>query len=396
VSAPFSRTTIVAVAAVAGVSLIVTVVLMVVGDDVTRRPTAGANSYSTSAIGHLGLVRLLERLDVPVRVSRGGSTGQATDGLLIVAEPTLGADDLSLLVGRARRVLVVLPKWRGRVAPGRAWLTDVAPVPIVEVEAVLAAIGLPHAEVRRGGGLVSAAGGWPAPEIIEPQAIGGTDVVREVAAGAGGALVARVDRDGGPLYVLADPDVLSNAGLRRPANAQFAAALIEHLRDGGPVVVDETAHGFTRTASLARALFEVPLVLATVQGLVCAVLAVWAAMMRFGPRRAPPPPRAPGKEFLIHNTAALLAYGGHHGHALARYLQLAIAAVRTALHAPALAPPAAAAWLEQVRIARGGRISLAELEQAVPRATTPGQIVEIANQIFRWRMEMTHGADSRS
>jgi hypothetical protein len=155
-------------------------------------------------------------------------------------------------------------------------------------------------------------------------------------------------------------------------------------------------HGYAQTPSLLRTLFEFPLVLATLQVLVCAVLVVWAAMVRFGPRRDAPPPLAPGKDFLIRNTAALLHYGGHHAHALRRYLALTVAAVRHALHAPSLAPTAMTAWLERVRAVRGGRISLVELERAVETAESPQRAVELADQVERRRMEMTHGTDDRT
>ena len=57
--------------------------------------------------------------------------------------------------------------------------------------------------------------------------------------------------------------------------------------------------GVTAAALLGvRTLFRFPLV-------------VWAAMVRFGPRREAPPPIAPGEDFLIRNTAALLHHGGH-------------------------------------------------------------------------------------
>jgi hypothetical protein len=61
-----------------------------------------------------------------------------------------------------------------------------------------------------------------------------------------------------------------------------------------------------------------------------------------------------------------------------------------------LAPAAMTAWLERVRAVRGGTISLVELAQAVAAAATPVRVVEVADQVFRWRMEMTHGTDSRS
>jgi hypothetical protein len=70
---PFSRTTLIAIVGVAAASLAVAVVLTVLGDDLGARRSAGVDAYSVSAIGHRGLVRLLETLDVPVVVSRGNS-----------------------------------------------------------------------------------------------------------------------------------------------------------------------------------------------------------------------------------------------------------------------------------------------------------------------------------
>ena len=103
---PFSRGALAAVIAVAAASLIAAVVLMVLSDDVTGGPTAGANSYSDSAIGYRGLVRLLEQLEVPVTTSRSHSGAKAGAGLVIVAEPDLddaaAVDRLRAAVAGAR------------------------------------------------------------------------------------------------------------------------------------------------------------------------------------------------------------------------------------------------------------------------------------------------------
>src|SRR6185295_10839854 len=355
-----------------------------------------------SAIGHRGLVRLLEKLDVPVVVSRNDSAARAEHGLLIIAEPVVtdGASRarLAALVGAARRVLVVLPKWYGSLERGKRWIDDAHLLPLRDVTAVLEALDLAdHAEIHRAPIPVGdAAPGGKRPVIREPQLIASSELSEILADLDGDRLLGKVERGDTALYVLSDPDVLSNFGLRRAENARFAFRLIDGLRDGGPVVIDETMHGYAHTPSLLHTLFEFPLVLATLQVLVCAVLLVWAAMVRFGPRREAPPPLAPGKDFLIRNTAALLHYGGHHAHALRRYLALTTAAVRHALHAPSLPPTAMTAWLERVRTARGGKISLGELEQAVETADSPAQVVEVADQVFRWRTEMTHGTERRS
>jgi hypothetical protein len=399
----FSRAALGAVIAVAAMSFAAAIVLSLAGDALGIRRSAGADGYSASAIGHKGLVQLLGKLDIPVVVSRSNSAERAQHGLLIIAEPAAGDDTararLHDVLTSAAISLVVLPKWSGSVERGGAWLRSAHLVSPEEIAPVITALALDRsASLVRGAAAldwVSEPRGTP-PVIREPQLLTTGGLTAMVADRSGNQLLGRVERDGGVLYVLSDPDALSNAGLRTPANARFMVELIDRLRAGGPVVIDETLHGYVRKPSLVHALLRFPLVLATVQMLVIAVFAVWAAIVRFGPRRAAPPPFAPGKDFLIRNTAALLHGGGHHAHALARYLALSVAAVRLALHAPALAAPAMTAWLERVRLVRGGRISLVELEREVAAAVAPARVVELADQVFRWRMEMTHGIDSRS
>jgi hypothetical protein len=135
------------------------------------------------------------------------------------------------------------------------------------------------------------------------------------------------------------------------------------------------------------------------QVIACALLAIWAAAVRFGPKREAPPPIAPGKDFLIRNTAALLRYGGHHADALRRYLAVTIQDVRRASHAPdGLAPAALTAWLDRLGATRGAKISLPELAAAVAAADNdPQRVAQLADQVYRWRMEISgHGSRSRT
>ena len=404
-SGPFSKQTLTIVIAVAAASLVVAAVLTIFGDELGGRSSAGVDSYSSSAIGHRALVKLLEKLDIPVVISRSDSAAKAAHGLLVIAEPTTGDEasraQLERLADAAPRTLVVLPKWFGSAARGKQWIEDAYLLPVDEVQHTVGVLGLDHhATVERAslGGRVTADDGLDVAPVSFwlPQLIASEDL-QPMFASDHRMLVGHLERTNGRhLVVLSDPDPLSNAGLRKPENARFAVALIERLREDGPVVIDETLHGYAAQPSLTRTLFRFPLVLATLQVMMCGLLVVWAAMVRFGPRRAAPPPIAPGKDFLIRNTAALVHYGGHHGHALKRYLQLTVAAVRHAVHAPALAPDAMTAWLERVRAARGGTISLVALERDVETATTPARVVELADLVFRWRMEMTHGTDGRT
>jgi len=406
---PFSRGTLWLITGISAASLVAAAILSVFGDELAPPPSPGADGYSVSALGHRGLIELLGALDIPVVASRYDSTAKARDGLLVIAEPPVPEEDpaaaarLTTLISTADTVLLVLPKWYGVGDPTNPrWIGDASLLPVSEVEAVLKAIDVTGRAVGRDTlpPVWSVEDGdLPVPEIAAPQT-----VARDAAATAkvhslyGDALLFETSYAGTAIWVLTDPDIINNHGLRHRANARFAATLIDRLRNGGPVVFDETVHGLGTDPSLVRTLFEFPLVLSTLQALICALLLVWAAATRFGPRRAAPPPLAPGKEFLIRNTAALLRYGGHDADALRRYLATAVAAVRHSLHAPAdLAPAALTAWLERVRLVRKGSIALPELERDVsavvadPRAHGH-RIVELAEKICRWRTEMTHGS----
>jgi hypothetical protein len=400
-TAPMSRAALIAVVSVVAVSLVAAIALSVVGDAVGEWRSAGADSYSTSAIGHNALVRLLEKLDVPVVVSRNDSASRSRGGLLVIAEPVVtdaaSRNRLAQLVDAAPRVLVVLPKWYGVVERGQPWIRAAQPLSLPEVDGVLRALELVDHRVVRPEGPAPALTleDWR-PVLDVPQLVASADLTSVIDGPDRTMWLGQIARNHTQLFVLSDPDLLNNQGLHHRDNGLVAVDIIQWLRGDGPVVIDETMHGYAHAPSLVGSLFRFPLVLATLQVLVCAALALWAAMVRFGPRTAVPPALAPGKDFLIRNTAALLHHGGHHGDALRRYLALTIAEVRHALHAPALAPAQMTAWLERVRVARGGQISLVELEHQVEAAVTPARVVQAANQVFRWRMEMTHGSADRS
>ena len=401
---PFSKTTLWIIVGVGLVSLVVTVILTVMGPD--AKYSAGTDGYSVSAIGHKGLVELLQKLDMPVVLSRNDSAMKSKNGVLVIAAPKIADKEnerLKALIATApHNVLVVLPKWYGYANDEGRWVGAVDLQPLVDVEAVLTAIGL------TGDNPVSRtpiSPLWaPSKELVLPrpkiklqaQAVA-DELVEPVIDDGQRALLSHFEHEGKQIWLLADPDVINNAGLRSPENAQLAVALIDKLREGGPVVFDETVHGHAQAPSLVHVLFEFPLVLATMQVLICALLVLWAAMVRFGPKRAPPPPLAPGKDFLIANTAALLRFGGHDHDALERYLTSNIQIVRHALHAPdSLGPTALAEWLERVRGARGTQIALPHLQEAVASTRDPQRVLELADQVYRWRMEMIHGSKYRT
>lgn len=403
----FSRTAITLVVGAIAASLLGAVLLTIFLDDIAGRPSASSDGYSVSAIGHHAVVEVLEELDVPVVVSRHGSGAKARGGVLVIAEPVVPPDDaeaadkLRRLATSADTVLLVLPKWYG--SPGRddrRWLDGVAALDAAEIEAPLRALGSEASVAHVEPGVVDVDSldlGIPdfhlAPALHVAQLA--DDEQDAIHALDGQALVFRFMVEETLVYVLADPDVINNAGLTRPGNARFVVALLDQLRGGGPVVFDETLHGFAEEPSLWKALFRFPLALVTLHVVLLLLVVVWAGLGRFGPARGAPPALAAGKEYLVRNTAALLRVAGHHGHALERYLVAAVDTVKAELHAPRdLAPGDLPAWLERVRAARGASIPYPELASEVAdaiRSNNARAVLAAADRVHRWRVEMTHG-----
>lgn len=400
-SGPFRRRTLWILGLVVVLSLATTVGLTLFGDDLESEPGAGTDAYSRSAIGHHGLVTLLERLDIPVVLSQAESAARARQGLLVIAEPIVGEPDADrrlreLVGGDAPRVLLVLPKWWGvpsmRHPP---WLADTALVAEDEVAAVLSALGIERNRLQRTSVPVEGPvtlRHTPQHYQLDPE---WEDAL--LTAADGRALIVEIPHGSTMITLITDPDLVNNHGLDEPGNAAAVVALIDRLRQGGPVVFDEVTHGYVREPGVWAVLFRYPLVLATIQALVVALVLGLATRGRFGPPAKAAPPLAAGKDFLIRHTATLLRHGGHDAAMLRRYLAGAIHHVRVALHAPRdLSTEQAVAWLERIGAARKLSISLAELEREVAAVEADRSNVRhaasIATRIHRWRQEMTLGS----
>lgn len=410
--APFSRSTLLVVAGLVLASLAAVVALTILGESPEQEPSNGADGYSASAIGHRGVITLLQSLDIPVVVSQSNSADKAGDGLLVIAEPVV-TDEASAkrfrdMVRSAHRVLVVLPKWwTSPASEHKEWASYVELVPEDDVTAVLTELGLGDTTVHRAlegvtprGPVEDIPGVLPEVTIAhEPQTIRGGELDdRYDLDSEGGAVLGSTLVGGAQVTVLADPDVLNNHGLDEGKNARFIVDLVDNLRANGPVVFDEIAHGYTLEPSIWKLMFQWPLVLATLQALICMLVLAAATAGRFGPPAKADRPYRAGKDFLIRNTAALLRYGGHDAEALHRYYTVTVQQVRAIVHTPRdLHGAAQIAWLERIRVARKGTIVLPDLDQWVTAAATDPalarRIPEIAMRIHRWRQEMTHGSD---
>jgi hypothetical protein len=397
--AGFSRRTLFWLVLVGAASFLALIVISALAGN-SSGDRAGANPYSESAIGYRGLVSFLENLEMPVLVSRDRGIADALDrhALQVLLEPASTVDlakTVAALAGGGE-VLLVLPKWNGQSNLRKpAWVSSVQMLD----KRLVTSIVLPavrDAEIVRPPALHAVSGPYRiAPAVARPQLVKSARLNRIVGTDQG-ILLGWVEAYGTTVYVLSDPDILNNQGLGKGRNAQLAAAMLEHIRGGGTVVIDATVNGFTRSPSQWRSLFELPLLPVTLLGLCACGLLFWTAGTRFGAPVPLPPRLAPGKRGLIDNTAQLLDFGDHFGVLLERYRASAIRQVATALHAPAgLDPQDLGRWLDRVAGARTIDITHAELvsDRASAGKTVDGRdMLPSARRIHRWKTEMLRGS----
>lgn len=369
----------------------------------------GPTTFSRSAIGHAGIADVLQRLGVSVIKSRDNSADKlGKDGVLVLAEPrptAISEPALRALLD-ARAVLLVLPKWTGRASeknPG--WLATAEEKPPSQAQWVLNLVA--------GGGEVvreSQTPSWTTnlvagrqPQLETPVQLMRSDALRPIVGAPAGILVGELKQKR-TVWVLADPDVIANHGIGQADNAALALAIINRLRGrNGPVVFDETIHGFVaQPANPMALLFQFPFVVATLQVVAGLALLLWATMARFGAPQSAPPALSAGRQGLLQNVAQLITFAGHGQVMVRRYVQETVRETAQQLHAPrALTGQGLAAWLTRVGAARGVTVDCAavirEVEELPDRRRGDlAPLVRIARDIHRWRREIVDGRSRHS
>jgi uncharacterized protein DUF4350 len=410
----FSRRALAWIIGSVAVSFIAAILLGVYGKDLDRRPNVRANTFSYSALGYKAVAELLKSLGLVVRSRQVQAGGVGPHVPLILAEPE-EPDSVHLhglsdeAKDRAAPLVLVLPKW----LPGAAredkpdWLARVDLLNGNDVLRRVRALRMPELDklgLARFSGKPHCGAAWrsgepPAVDIQTAQFFTGlVGGLQPLVRCDGGILVAwRPATEESPqLVLISDPDLLNNHGLGRGDNAAVVFELLTRSLGATGVVFDETIHGFHRKQGLLAEALGFPMVLGVVQGLVLLGVVLWAGMGRFGKPLPPPAPLAAGKEILIDNTAQMLSSGGHAADCLARYFRQTTRAVAAHYFLPPDLPDGERlARLQRITGARGGKVSLAELERSVWQLpdSRPGEepAAAIARRLHDWRVEMTNG-----
>ncbi len=367
--------------------------------------TTQTSTFSRSAIGHRAFAAALRNLDIPVQISRFRSLDKAGAGtLLLVLEPKFEArsDPLLKNIHRAPHALLVLPKWSG--FPDRdkpIWVERMVLRSESDVGAILHAVAVDSTIMRDEGTVrIDAArfGGQIA--LSDPQYIlsGSEMPIAPILSSSGKILLGSMKVGGGELWILSDPDLLSNAGIDEADNGVVAISIVDALLPkGGMVIIDETIHGFEQRPNLMRMLLQPPFFPILIATIVAVLVLAWAGVTRFGAPLPESDGLAAGKLTLVKSAAKLLQFGTGAGNLLLSYRRLVLADVMTELHGPpGLDEAAQAAWLDRAAQHRGLGIRVGPVLHRMSAFAQSGRLdatraLRLAHELYRWKQEIVHG-----
>lgn len=399
----FSPVTVALMLAVGVLGFIGTVVLGAYAPDLRSGRNGGAHALSHAATGYAGLVRLLEETGREPRIIRDDPGFVQPE--LVVLTPERGATPIDGATGprENKLTLMVLPKWSTVADKERSgWVRVTGVLPFWEPEGVMAPRTRLTVRRRPGKGVtlraapgLSAGLRLAAPRPVqvitafkpraEKREDGSTFEVDRlqplITDGRGGIVLGRfTDR---PLYVLADPDLLSNYGIADLARARAAVALLDHVAGGRAenIAFDVTLNGLGRGRSVLRLFFEPPLLAMTLAIAAALILAGWQAVARFGAAAAPERAVAFGKTALLDNTAMLVRKAGREAALGGRYADAIRARARELFGVPpALEGARADAYLDCMK--KGERFSA--LAAGVAEARDRGTLLDAARRLHGW------------
>ncbi|MGZ8362166.1 MAG: hypothetical protein ACXWUX_16740, partial [Allosphingosinicella sp.] len=327
------------------------------------------------------------------RVVRG-SDGVESENLLVVALTGRGgpAAITELLRRRgSRATLLILPKWY--VEPDRSrrgWVRVVSPG---AGQAAARLIGPDVAVTMLDGARRVASGesylaGLDRPAPARTQVIRGRELEAMAALPGGEVLIARIGE--GPHFVLADPDLMNNHGLRDPANARAAIRLLQALSPTGAAGInfdlETNGQGGRRpeTPSLLQLAFEPPLLAMTLALFVAALLAGLHGAFRFGPAAREEREVALGKSALVENSAGLIRLARREARRGGAYADVVRTEAARATGAPAwLGGEKLDAYLD--RLGRAGEARFTQLAAAVAAATDRASLMAAARALHEWK-----------
>ncbi|WP_088183482.1 hypothetical protein [Sphingobium sp. Z007] len=367
--------------------------------DLRSGRNGGAHALSNAVTGYAGLVKLAEATGRNPRIIRNVHDFETED--LLVVTPETGATDISqALIQRATRpTLFILPKWRtvpDEDHPG--WARYQGLIPLYEPIGVLApGVRFTMRQYRSGGGVLTS-NGIPG-RFREPRpikVITGIDPTNKqqqdrwrnltplLTDAKGGIVLARVGE--GPLYVLADPDLLNNRGMKDLGQARSALVLLDWMNSTDPdgIAFDVSMNGLGHSRSPLKLLFEPPFLAMTLAIATALLLAGLHAFGRFGPPRARTRAVAFGKSALVDNSALLIRKAGREARLGGRYAAAMRDRAARAFGAPARLRDGE---LDQYLDSFKGAHRFTDLMQAAQAASDRHSLLDAAQALHDWQKD---------
>ena len=359
------------------------------------------NAMSRSAIGFSGVHRLIEETSAGSWLVRDDSELDTGDLVVFTLEPMNSPESIKSLAERrsGKATMLVLPKWETMRDPKKkGWVRAVGRVGARSGSEQLKPLG--KAEIRLSnapGRKVRGLGELSGIEFALPanaQVVVGDDVTPLIPGPAGGAVLGRIGQaspgelGSAGLYVLADPDLINNMGMKDRQSAQAAVDMLSILSpsEDGSVAFDLTAVGLGKRPSALKLAFDPPFVALTLAVFVAALLAGLHGAFRFGPAAREKRAIAFGKAALVENSAGLFRIAKREHRAGPAYAELireeaAHAAAAHNLHGEALDEA-----LD--RFSSPDRPSFTELASRVSSAGDRNHLVSAARALFQWKKDL--------
>lgn len=387
----FRSRTILLIIAVGILAFVAMLVLGAYAPQLRSGRNGGAHALSDAATGYSGIVQLARATGRNPQIVRNQRLLATED--LVVLTPEPGAADLAKLLRMrsTQPTLVVLPKWQTVADPTRrGWVRAAGTLPARVTARMLAPDHRLWVE-RHGGGVRPLRTVLDyAPEELRftvrglVQTVGGPGLRLIVADAEGRGVLVRVGER--PLYVLADPDLLSNHGISERRRAAAALALLDFLNATGAssIVFDVTLNGLGNTRSPLRLIFDPPFLAVTLALAAALLLAGVQAAARFGPARRPVRAIAFGKAALIDNAAALVRQARREAALGGRYAEMIRDRAVTAFGVPArLRDGAVDDYLDKL----DGRGRFSALAAAAKEARGREELLAAAQALHQWQWE---------
>ena len=386
----FRPATILLVVAVGILAFVAMLVLGAYAPDLRPSRNGGSHALSNAATGFSGIVRLAQATDRNPLIARNEELFETE--ALVVLTPQTGATEMGHILSRrtTRPTLVVMPKWftvPDAAHPG--WVRAQALMPLWDVERTIAPDYPVKVERRRGGRPLRTVPDHAPAEMrfVAPgplQTAAGPRIEPILTDEAGRPVLAKAGP--GPLYLLTDPDLLSNRAMADRRRAAAALAMLDFLNstDSDHIVFDVTLNGLGRSRSPLRLLFDPPFLAVTLAVAAALLLAGLQALARFGPPRPPQRAIAFGKAALIDNAAALVRQARREAALGGRYAEMIRERAVTVFAVPAkLRDGAVTDYLDKL----GGRDRFSTLAAAAEEAKGREGVLAAAQALHRWQWE---------